>query len=92
MPLGMEVGLSPVNFVLDEDPAPTPKGAEPHPIFGPHLLWPNGCMKTPLGTDVDLDPGHTVLDRVPAPARGARQLPLFRPMSIVDTVAHLSYC
>jgi len=23
---------------------PTPKGAEPHPIFGPRLLWPNGCM------------------------------------------------
>ena len=23
---------------------PTPTGAEPHPIFGPRLLWPNGCM------------------------------------------------
>jgi len=23
---------------------PTPKGAESHPIFGPRLLWPNGCM------------------------------------------------
>jgi len=23
---------------------PTPKRAEPHPIFGPRLLWPNGCM------------------------------------------------
>ena len=23
---------------------PTPKGAEPHPILGPRLLWPNGCM------------------------------------------------
>jgi len=22
----------------------TPKGAEPHSIFGPRLLWPNGCM------------------------------------------------
>ena len=22
----------------------TPKGAEPHPIFGPRLLWPSGCM------------------------------------------------
>ena len=44
MPLGMEVGLSQGDFVLDGDPAPTPKGAEPHPIFGPRLLWPNGCM------------------------------------------------
>jgi len=37
----MEVGLSPGDFVLDGDPAPSPKGAEP-PIFGPHLLWRNG--------------------------------------------------
>jgi len=44
MPHGMEVGLSPANFVLDGDPAPTPKGAEPHTIFGPRPLWPNGCM------------------------------------------------
>ena len=42
--LGMEVGLSPGDFVLDGEPAPTPKGTEPHPIFGPRLLWPNGCM------------------------------------------------
>jgi len=48
MPLGMEVGLSPGNFVLDGDPAPfPPKGAEPtqkeaqRPIFSPCLLWPN---------------------------------------------------
>jgi len=43
MPLGMEVGLSLGDFVLDGDPAPFPKrrrspGAEP-PIFGPCLLW-----------------------------------------------------
>jgi len=43
MSLGMEVGLSPGDFVLDGDQAPTPKGAEP-PIFSPRLLWPNGCM------------------------------------------------
>ena len=46
MPLGMEVGLSPGDFVLDEDPAPLPqKGAEPPPQFlDPFLLWPNGWM------------------------------------------------
>ena len=57
-----------------------------------------GWMKIPLGTEVDLDPGHIVLD-------GTQLLPLrkghsspppasrsFRPMSIVATVAHLSYC
>ena len=41
--LGMEVGLSPGDFVLDGDQAPSPKrcGA---PNFRPRLLWPNGCM------------------------------------------------
>jgi len=51
-------------------------------------------MKTPLGTDVGLGPDHIVLDGDPAPpAKGAQQPPpSFRPMSIVATVAHLSYC
>ena len=44
-------------------------------------------MKTPLGTEVDLGAGHIVLDGVPA-----QQPPSFRPMSIVATVADLSYC
>jgi len=43
MPLGMEVSLGPGHIVLDGDPAPLPKGAQP-PIFGPCLLWPNGWM------------------------------------------------
>jgi len=51
-----------------------------------------GWMKTPLGTEVDLGPGHNVLDWVPAFAKGAQQPPSFRPMSIVATDAHLSYC
>jgi len=43
MALGMEVGLGPVHIVLDGDTAAFPKkGAEPPPIFGPSLLWPNG--------------------------------------------------
>jgi len=42
--LGMEVGLSPGDFVFDGDPAPSPKkGTEP-PNFGPCLLRPTGCM------------------------------------------------
>jgi len=46
MPLDMEEGLGPGDFVLDGDRAPLPKkGAEPlSPIFGPCLLWPNGWM------------------------------------------------
>jgi len=50
-------------------------------------------MKTPLGTEVHLGPGDVVLDGVPAlRERGAAAPPRFRPMSIVATVAHLSYC
>jgi len=43
MPLGMEVDLGPGNFVLDGDPAPPPKAAQPQ-VFGPYALWPNGWM------------------------------------------------
>ena len=47
IPLGTEVGLVPNDIVLHGDPAPPPKkrkkSAQP-PIFGPCLLWPNGCM------------------------------------------------
>jgi len=46
MPLGMEKGLGPGDFVLDGDPAlPPQKGTEPlSPIFVPCPLWPNGRM------------------------------------------------
>jgi len=43
-------------------------------------------MKGPLGTEVDLGLGHIVL---PLRETGT-ELPSFRPMSIVATVAHLS--
>jgi len=50
-------------------------------------------MKTPLGTEVDIGAGHIVLDGFPAlRERGTAPPPSFRPMSIVITVAHLSYC
>jgi len=39
MPLGMELGLGPGDFVLDGDPLPLPKkGAEP-PKFSAHVYW-----------------------------------------------------
>jgi len=50
-------------------------------------------MKTPLGAEVHLGPGHIVLDGV-VPAvreRGTAAPPSFRPISIVTTVAHISY-
>jgi len=53
MPLGMEVGLSLGDFVLDGDPAPYPKrGAAPqfsaHVDCGRTAAW----IEMPLGTDV----------------------------------------
>jgi len=43
MPLGMEVGLGPDDFVLDGDPAPPQeKGGTASPNFWRCLLWPNG--------------------------------------------------
>jgi len=41
----MELGLGPVDFVLDGDPAPLhQKTAEPSPQFSAHFLRPNGWM------------------------------------------------
>jgi len=69
---------------------PTP--AIPNPIFGA-CGQTAGWIKMPLGTEVDLGSGHIVLEGVPAPGeRGTAAHPLFRSMSIVATVAHLSYC
>jgi len=46
LPLGMEVGLSQGDFVLDGDPAPPrQKGNRaPSPSFGPCLMWQNSWM------------------------------------------------
>jgi len=37
MPLGMEVGLGPCDFVFDGDPAPAKRGTAPR-VFGSCLL------------------------------------------------------
>jgi len=53
----------------------------------------DGRIKMSLGTEVGLGPGDIVLDWDPAPVfpkRGTNTQ--FSPMSIVATVAHLSYC
>ena len=46
MPLGTELDLDLRDIAFDVDPAtPRKKGhTQPHPVFGPCLLWPNGWM------------------------------------------------
>jgi len=46
----------------------------------------------PLGTEVDVNPGHIVLDETQLTQGKGHSSPSFQPMSIVATVAHLSYC
>jgi len=92
----MEVVLGPGEFVFDGDPAtPRKKDTAPAPVFG-HVYCGQtaGWMKTTLGTEVDLGKGHIVLGGDPVPPRKALlAAPLsFRSMSVVATVAHLSYC
>jgi len=82
MPLGMEVGFGPCDFVFDGDPAPAPEKKAQPTQFLAHVYCGQtaGWMKTPLGTDVDLGPGHIVSDGVPAPPRkGHSSPPLFGP-------------
>ena len=69
MPLGMEEGLSPGDFVFYRDPAtPITEGTPTTTQFLTHVYCGQtaGWMKTPLGTEVGLSPGHIVLDGVPA--------------------------
>jgi len=85
MPLGMEVGLGPGDFVFDGDPAPPrKKGTAPSTQFLAHVYCGQTAVwiKIPLGTEVNLSPGDVVLDGSQLPLKGA-QPPSFRPMSIV---------
>jgi len=85
MPLGTEVGFGPGYIVLD--------GAEP-PNFWPTSVVAKRLdgLRCHLVTAIGLGPGHIVLDGVPAPRERGTVVPPFRSMSVVATVAHLSYC
>jgi len=83
MPLGIEVGLSPRDFVLDGNPSPSTKRVRSLPLqkkIGPCLLWPNGWMDqggtwhegTPQLGDFVLDG-----DPVPLPKKGTEPTPQF---------------
>ena len=65
MPLGMEVGLGPGDFVFDGDLAtPRKKGTPTPPNFLAHVYCGQtaGWIKVPLSTEVNLGPGDVVLD------------------------------
>ena len=86
MKLGTQVDLGPGHIVLDGDPAPLPKGAEP-PIFGPYLFWQYGWMDQDASWYGDRPhPGDFVLDGDPArllPPQKGGGAPNFRPVFIV---------
>jgi len=86
---GMEIGLSPGDFVLDGDPATLPQnGAEPPPQFSAHYYCGQtaGCIKMPLGMEVGLSPVDFALDGDPV-------RPLnFRLMFIIVIVISLEHC
>jgi len=74
MPLGMEVGLSPGDFVFDRDPA-----------IPPQIGQTAGWIKMALGMGVGLGPGHIVHDGDPDPLPQKKdRSPNFRPIFIVD--------
>jgi len=61
MPLGMEVGIGPGDFVFDGDPAPPRKKAHPNQ-FVAHVYCGQTavCIRIPLGTEVGLSLGDIV--------------------------------
>jgi len=72
MPLGMEVGLSPGDFVLDGDPTSPPlKGHRTEPQFSSNVRCgqTTGWTKMALGVEVDLGLGDFVLDWDPVTPR-----------------------
>jgi len=85
MPLGMEVGLGPVDTLCSMGTQlPPVKGHTHPPNFLAHVYCGQtaGWIKMPLGTEVNLGSGDVVLDVVAAPPeRGTA--PRFRFMSIV---------
>ena len=93
MKLGIQVGLRPGHIVLDMDPAPLPQMGtalqiSAHICCGHMAAW----IKMSLGREVGLSSGHIVLDGDLAPFPPPRGAHSFWTMSIVVTVAHLSYC
>jgi len=77
MPLGMEVGLGPGDFVLNGDPAP-PQKFSAHVYCGQTAGWITITLRMELG----LSPGDFVRwGASPLSAKRGRSTQNFRPMS-----------
>jgi len=77
MPLGMEVGLSPGDFVLD---VPKKWAEPPPPNFWPMFIVAkrlDGSIKMALSSEIGFSPGNIVLDGDPAPSPKRGQSPQF---------------
>jgi len=68
MPLGMNVGFSPGDFVLDGDSALPPQKGGGAPKFSAYVYCGQmaRCIKMPFGMEVGLTPGDFVLDGDPS--------------------------
>jgi len=78
MTLGIEVGLSPDNFVLNGDPSPPPlTGHSPQFLANVRCSQTAEWIMMPLGTEVNLGPGDVVLDGDPVPHQKGHSSPLF---------------
>jgi len=87
MPLGMDVGLSLGDFVLDLEPVTPPQQGGGAPIFSASVYCGQtaGWIKMSLGMEVGLGLRDSVFDVDPATPRkkGTPTPPNFWPMSIV---------
>jgi len=84
MPLGMEVGLGPGDFVFDGRPSSSQKKGTTPTLFLAHVYCGQtaGWIKMLLGTEINLGPGDVLLDGVAAPPKRGTA-PSFRPVFIV---------
>jgi len=89
MSLGMDVGVSPRDFVLVGAPVPhqSPQKWGAAPKFSTHVYCDQTarCIKMPLGMEIVLSPGDFVLEGDPAPYHKMGGDPSnFWPTSICD--------
>ena len=79
MPLGMEVGLGPGDFVLDGDPPPHPQKGAGAAQFSDHVHCGEtaGWIRMALGMEMGFGVFHIVLDGDPAPLHKKGHSPQF---------------